>query len=168
MRRSTYLKFENNGVNVEGGCLIVDRNTLYVRMMAPYGVYQILTIDPDREALTETEEGEEELFAYGETVMKEMYRTVKLIEREPELFHRLYVNFNDMVSGQHVRFYKRVFHSDTERYYFLEDMDRRINESYLQLFDKYITTENEEILALKQTLTPQFLRQVIRKVFNFL
>lgn len=166
MRKGVYIKFESNGVNVEGGCLIVDRNTLYIKMMAPFEVYQVLTIAPDREALTETEEGEEELFAYAETVMKEMYRTIKLIEKEPTMFQRLYINFKEMVNGQHIRCYKRVFHSETDLHYFLKDMYERILESYLLLFDKYITTADEEILALRHTLTPQFLIVVMKRVFN--
>ena len=166
MRRGSCIELESNGVIVEGGCLIVDRNTLYLKMMSPYEVYQVLTIDPEKEVLTETEEGEEKLFAYAKTVMQDIYRTIKLIEQEHEMFQRLYVNFNDMVFGQHVRYYKRVFHSDTDKHYFMKDMDGRIYESYLQLFDKYITTKDEDILALRQSLTPQFLRQVMRKVFN--
>ena len=166
MRRATYIEFERNGVNVEGGCLIVDRNTLYIKMMAPHEVCQTLTIDPDKEALTETEKGEEELFAYAETVMKDMYHTIKLIEREPEMFQRLYVNFEAMVSGQHIRYYKRVFHSETDRLYFLKDMEERIQESYYQLFDKYIVSTDRDILGLRDTLTPRFLRQVMKKVFN--
>ena len=166
MRRGTYIEFECNGVTVEGGCLIVDRNTLYIKMMSPYEVYQILTIDPEKEALTETEEGEDELFAYAETIMQEMYGTIKLIEREPKMFQRLFVNFNDMVSGQHVRLFKRVFHSETDKHYFMKNMDEKIKESYFQLFDKYITTTDIDILDLKKTLTPQFLRQIMRKIYN--
>lgn len=166
MKRGRYIELECNGVNVEGDCLIVDRNTLYIRMMSPYEVYQILTIAPDKETLTETEEGAEKLFAYAMTLMQDMYRTIKLIEQEPKMFQRLYVNFNDMVFGQHVRYYKRVFHSDTDRHYFMKDMDERIYESYLQLFDIYITTKDKDIIVLRQSLTPQFLRQVMRKVFN--
>ena len=166
MKRGTYIELESNGVIVEGGCLIVDHNTLYIRMLSPFEVYQALAIDPDKEALTETEEGEAELFAFAETVMRDMYRTIKLIEQELIRFQRLYVNFIEMERGQRVRFYKRVFHSDTERYYFMKDMDERIYESYLQLFDKYITTANENILALRQSLTPHFLRQIMRRVFN--
>ena len=166
MRRGTYIEFECNGVTVEGGCLIVDRNRLYIKMFSPYEVHQTLTIDPDKEVLTETEEGEDSLFAYAETVMKEMYRTIKLIEREPKMFQRLYINFNELVSGQHVRFYKRVFHSETDRLYFLKDMNERIDESYYKLFDKYITTKDKEIVELRATLTPQFLRTVMRKIFQ--
>lgn len=161
MRKGSYLAVDYDGVKVEGGCLIVDRNTLYVRMMGPYEVYQVLTIDSDKEALTETEEGENALFAYGRIVMREMYRTIKLIEREREMFQRLHVNFNDMKTAQHIRFYKRVFHSETDRHYFLKDMEERIDESYLKLFDKYIISADKEILALRQTLMPQFLSQVL-------
>ena len=166
MRRGTYIELESNGVIVEGGCLIVDRNRLYVKMMSPYEVWRVIDIELDKQHLTETEEGEEELFDYAETVMAEMYRTIKLIEREPKMFQRLYVNFEAMVDGQEVRLLKKVFYSDTEREYFIREMKARINESYYKLFDKYITTKDEDILALRQSLTPQFLRQVMRKVFN--
>ena len=166
MRKGSYLAVDCNGVNVEGGCLIVDRNRLYIKMMSPYEVWRVIDIGLDKQHLTETEEGEEELFDYAETVMAEMYRTIKLIEREPKMFQRLYVNFEAMVDGQEVRLLKKVFYSDTEREYSIRDMDARIYESYYKLFDKYITTKDEDILALRQSLTPQFLRQVMRKVFN--
>lgn len=166
MRKGSYLAVDCNGVKVEGGCLIVDRNRLYVKVMSPYEVWRVIDIELNKQHLTETEEGEEEMFDYAETVMAEMYRTIKLIEREPKMFQRLYVNFEAMVDGQEVRLFKRVFHSDTEREYFIRDMDERIYESYYKLFDKYITTKDEDILALRQSLTPQFLRRIMRKIYN--
>ena len=166
MRRGTYIELESNGVIIEGGCLIVDRNRLYVKMMKPYEVSRVIDIELDKQNLTETEEGEEELFDYAETIMAEMYRTIKLIEREPKMFQRLYVNFKAMVDGQEVRLFKKVFYSDTEREYFLKDMKARIYESYYKLFDKYITTTDKEIAELRNTLTPKFLRQIMRKIYN--
>ena len=165
MRKGSYLAVDCNGVKVEGGCLIVDRNRLYVKMMSPYEVWRVIDIE-NKQHLTETEEGEEELFDFAETVMAEMYRTIKLIEREPKMFQRLYVNFEAMVDGQEIRLFKRVFHSDTEREYFIRDMKARIYESYYRLFDKYITTTDKEIMELRNALTPQFLRQIMRKIYN--
>lgn len=166
MRKGSYIAVECDGVKVEGGCLIVDRNRLYVKMMGPYEVSRVIDIEPDRQHLVDTEEGEEELFDCAETVMAGMYRAIKLIEREPEMFRRLYVNFEAMVGGQEVRLLKKVFYSDTEREYFLRDMKARIQESYYTLFDAYVTTEDPEIKALRNTLAPRFLRQVMRKLYD--
>ena len=166
MRKGSYLAVECDGVKVEGGCLIVDRNRLYVKMMSPYEVWRVIDIELNKQDLTETEEGEEELFDYAEIVMAEMYRTIKQIERDPKMFQRLYVNFEAMVDGQEIRLFKRVFHSDTEREYFIREMKARINESYYKLFDKYITTTDKEIMELRNTLKPQFLCQIMRKIYN--
>ena len=166
MRKGSYLAVDCNGVKVEGGCLIVDRNRLYVKMLSPFEVWRVIDIELDKQHLTETEEGEEELFVYAEIIMAEMYRTIKQIEREPKMFQRLYVNFEAMVDGQEVRLLKKVFYSDTEREYFIREMKERIYESYYKLFDKYITTTDKEIMGLRNTLTPQFLRQIMRKIYN--
>lgn len=167
MKKACYIEYEcEEGTNVEGGCLIVDRNTLYIKMMSPYEVPNRIDIDLDRQHLTETEDGEDELFDYAATVLGEMYRTIKLIEREPAMFRRLYVNFENLIGGQQIRFRKRVFHSETDEYYFLKHMDEVIYESYFILFDKYITTTDKDILGLRNTLTPLFFRQVMRKVFH--
>lgn len=165
MKKASYIDCESLGVEVEGACLIVDRYTLYVKMMSPYEVAKVIDIDLDKQYLTETEEGEDELFDYASSVLAEMYRTIKLIERESNMFKRLYVNFGDMVGRQRVRFYKRVFHSQTEKHYFIKNIDEEISKSYLQLFDKYITSTDIDILDLRKTLTPQYLRQIMKKVF---
>lgn len=166
MRQGTIFRFEQDGVKVGGCCFIVDRNTLFIKILSPYDISQTLTIDPDKEALTETEHGVSELFAYAEGIMKKMYMAIKLIEREPDMFQRLYINFENMVDGQHIRFFKRVFHSETDRHYFLKDMKERIYESYDQLFDKYITLPGINLSDLKNTLTPEFLEQVMVKLYN--
>ena len=166
MRKGAYIESECNGITVEGGCLIVDRNRLYIKMRKPYDVSQTVNLDLEQGKLTESEEGEEKLFDYAETILAQMYETIKIVERNQEMFQNLYVNFENMVDGQEVRLYKKIFYSDTEREYFIRDMEERIYESYYRLFDKYITSTDKKVLALRNTLPPLFLREIMKKICN--
>lgn len=164
MRRATYLTTDYKGVTIKGVCLIVDSHILYVKMEYPYKTYNTIEIENPR--LTETEEGVEELFKLAVYVLMRLYRTIEIIKDNRPIFERLLVNFEDMLNMQSVKFKKKVFYSDTEREYYERNFDEVVKESYYQLFDKYIQSEDEEVTGLRNSLSPPLLRRIIHKVLS--
>lgn len=167
MRRGSYIECHDDEITVQGFCHIIAQNTLYLKMIKPYRLSIPIEIGFDRLILTENEEGMNILFDESKKIMSETYRAIKIIEREPKLFQRLYVNFESMVSGQSIRLDKKVFYSDTEREYFIRETEKKIKESYYQLFDKYILSNDKEVLDLRDKLTPQLLRQIMQQLYFY-
>ena len=165
MRKGSYIEFHDDEITIEGFCHIISQDTLYLKIIKPYRLSIPIEIEFDRLILTETEEGVNLLFDEAKKIMVETYRTIKIIEREPKLFQRLYLNFESMVSGQSVRLYKKVFYSDTEREYFIRETEKRIKESYCQLFDKYILSNDKDVLDLRDKLKPLLLRQIMQQLY---
>ena len=105
MRRSAYIECKNDEIPIQGFCHMVAKNTLYLKMVKPYRLSIPIEIGFDRLILTENEEGMKLLFDDAKKIMSETYKAIKIIEREPKLFQRLYVNFESMDNGQSLRLF---------------------------------------------------------------
>lgn len=154
------IKLIHKNILLEGKVEDVDAFGFWLIMTFPYAVGERIVFDNSPEIC------EERIKDKAKDCLAKLYEKVILVRDNLEIFLRLHINFNDMISLQRIKLYKRVFYSDNERDLYLKSLNDYLDESYYELFDRYIVTDDKDVLALKKDMPPYQLKYIIEEVNN--
>lgn len=115
-----------DGISIKGSYVIENTGTVYIDIREPFAISDFVNPVLDFEI---------------DTYLSELLNFVDTIKNHRAAFEKLHNGYSDFKNLLSIQYYKRVFHSETERDAYITDMCSKLREEFFRLYRKLIIPE---------------------------
>ena len=137
-----------DGVAVKGSYEIENSGTVHIDIQEPFIIHDFVATQVDFEI---------------DRYLTELFDLINTVRTHRTQFETLYNRYSDFDCLLSVQYYKRVFHSETEREAYISDMCSKLGKEFFRLYSELIVPEVKLSYDLVSPV-PKLIKQILNIV----